>query len=309
MLSPFTLFSQVSNDKLVAHYELNGNANDASMNQLNGTPYNISIAPDRFNNPNGATSFDGVSSYILVPNNNKFHITDSLTVAVWVNQLAKPNKGWNPVFSKRYAFVDDPYASFELSNHVDLDYKWIFNISAGTPGSLLTPTSKQTSTFGVWKFIVGVFDGNSVKLYVNGNLDTTIIKNTPIGYSDLSFYIGYNGTGLNEYFKGSLDDLRIYARALNSNEIISLYNYSPVGTPSIAGSKSNIIVYPNPVNNNLNFSEAISSLSIFDIYGKLIIQINDPMTQSVDLSNLPKGIFQLRANTGKQEFTTKIVKE
>ncbi len=298
----------VSNRKLIAHYELNGNATDASSNALNGIGTDLSSAPDRFNNPTGATLFNGTSSHIVIKDDPKIKVTDSLTVTAWVYQTTKSNIGWNPVISKRYAFVSDPYASFELSNHSDLQYKWVFNISSGQPGSLLTPTTKESSSFQSWKFIAGVFDGSTVKLYVNGVLDTTVAKTTPIGYSSLDMMIGYNGTGANEYFKGRLDEIRIYGRALSALEISTLYDYSPVGVNSIEKETPKFIIYPNPAENTLNFSESINSIQIYSAEGKLLIHLSEFNNNTLDISSLPQGVYYSYLAIGNKTHVSKFIK-
>lgn len=299
---------QISDRKLIAHYELNGNALDQSANGLNGTGFDLSPAADRFNNPTGATAFNGTSSYILISDDNKLEPTDSLTVTAWVYQLTKPNTGWNPVISRRYAFVTDPYASFELSNHSDLNFKWVFNISSGQPGSLLTPTSTQSSSFGQWKFIAGVFDGSTVKLYINGMLDTTVSKTTPIGYSNLDMYIGYNGTGPNEYFRGRLDDIRIYGRALTAAEISTLYNPSATGLNKLENELPKLSVYPNPVENTLNFSENISAIQIFTTDGRLAFIQNELNGNTIDISNLKQGIYYAQVMHNNKMHISKFIK-
>jgi hypothetical protein len=53
---------------LIAYYPFNGNANDESGNGNNRTVIGATLTTDRFDNPNQAYSFDGVSNYINVPN-------------------------------------------------------------------------------------------------------------------------------------------------------------------------------------------------------------------------------------------------
>ncbi len=76
-------------------------------------------------------------------------------------------------------------------------------------------------------------------------------------------------------------------------------------------------VYPNPVENILNiekgqFSGQINTISIYDITGKKVIDINDLEQENelwVDMSSLSKGLYILKLNTSNGQFQKKLVKE
>ena len=77
-----TLFAQVSTSGLVGYWPFNGNANDASGNNLNGIVYGATLTADRFGNPNSAYSFNGSSNYIEIANNAVLELT-TYTEALW----------------------------------------------------------------------------------------------------------------------------------------------------------------------------------------------------------------------------------
>ena len=58
-------FGQDLNDGLVAYYPFNGNANDESGNEINGTVNGPTLTPDRFEQPDSAYRFDSPSHIIL----------------------------------------------------------------------------------------------------------------------------------------------------------------------------------------------------------------------------------------------------
>ncbi len=69
---------------LVAYYPFDGNANDASGNGRNGTSSNVSPTSDRFQKPNGALAFDGLSSEVIV---DPINIAGgSFSLAAWVKK-------------------------------------------------------------------------------------------------------------------------------------------------------------------------------------------------------------------------------
>ena len=71
---------------LVAFYPFNGNANDESGNNLNGTVNGATLSLDRFSNPESAYSFDG-SDIITIAHNDLLNNNNELSFSVWV----KPN--------------------------------------------------------------------------------------------------------------------------------------------------------------------------------------------------------------------------
>jgi hypothetical protein len=61
------IHAQIPSNGLVACYPFNGNANDMSGNNYNGSNYGATLTTDRFGRPNNAYSFDGLSNNISLP--------------------------------------------------------------------------------------------------------------------------------------------------------------------------------------------------------------------------------------------------
>ncbi len=79
-------------------------------------------------------------------------------------------------------------------------------------------------------------------------------------------------------------------------------------------SEEEIKVYPNPVISNLNIeflnSEAEAAVKLYDVSGKLILSTNtDGTFTSLDLKEMPQGIYFLNLETSEKSGTFKIVKE
>ena len=76
---------------------------------------------------------------------------------------------------------------------------------------------------GEWHYVVGVRDGSNLHMYVDGVLENT----GSISDSDYSnnspITIGAYNSG-DYYFSGSIDDVRIYNRALSEGEVKALYD-------------------------------------------------------------------------------------
>jgi len=85
-------------------------------------------------------------------------------------------------------------------------------------------TSTSTYNDGSWHHAVGTFDGNNVKLYIDGQLIGTVTAAVNIYYESDEITIGRDGGVSSRYFTGQMDELKIYNRALTEQEIIAQYN-------------------------------------------------------------------------------------
>jgi hypothetical protein len=81
--------------------------------------------------------------------------------------------------------------------------------------------STDTVPLNRWTHVVATYDGTKLRLYINGKLDSTQTMTTPQGSASF-FRIGKR-SWITGFWKGSLDDVRIYNRALSTSEVTQLY--------------------------------------------------------------------------------------
>jgi hypothetical protein len=206
---------------LVAYYPFNGNANDESGNGNNGTVYGATLSTDRFGNPNSAYYFDGINDYIKASANNLPN--GERTVSLWFNAPIVSN---NPVFlgyggsstcGTSWFMGVGPY--YFVTSHCDVN---------------LLKYYYPQEPIGAWYHYVVTTGSNWTKIYINGvekASNTTFINNTVVTGTDLSIGVDVNTQGFAPYtdpnvgyFVGSMDDVRIYNRALSDTDIQELYN-------------------------------------------------------------------------------------
>lgn len=169
-----------------------------------------------------ALTFNGSSDYVDVPDNSSLDIdTTSLTIAFWMKLSSMPGSGIygaSPYIIFDKAYGGSAYTVFIGNNGM------LFNLpsGAGGIGSSFTPVLNQ------WMHYVAVFDNaNDIsRVYLDGSLhDTATNQVGNLDQNDYSLRIGYktySGT-TGTYFNGTLDDVRIYNRALSSSEVYQLY--------------------------------------------------------------------------------------
>lgn len=134
----------------------------------------------------------------------------SISVSAWVN--ASTLDQWNGIISNMTSW----------GTGFGLQMGTTENIAATVSGSYLKTT--WTPTINTWYHIVATHDNNTNLnvLYVNGKEEARLIQ--AISYeSGPKTYIGVFYTSPNLLFKGTIDDVRIYNRALSADEIANQY--------------------------------------------------------------------------------------
>lgn len=230
-------FGQVPTNGLMAWYKFNGNAGDSSGNSNHGTVNGPTLSYDRFGNANGAYKFNGTSDYILVPASSSIQPSNSLSVSVWFFAESNSNQ-WQPLISKHLS-SNFPYDSYLLGTGTPspVNNKWYGVISDGS--TISRNAISKNSTYNSWVLLTFTYDGSTIKTYTNGKLDTSNSFSSNIGYSSAGLYIGHNGTS-GQYFKGSIDEITIYNRALTSTEVANMF---PTNQTSSAVSTNGLMAW------------------------------------------------------------------
>ena len=234
----------VPTNGLVVYYPFNGNANDASGNGNNGTVDGATLTTDRFGNTNSAYYFNGVSGDILVPE-TLFSATDAAwTVSVWITLDNGPYSSEQQIYAKSSA--NGQIGITVLSGQVDFAIKTASQsfYMIGVP--LITNSTMH---------VVGVYQkGQSMSLYINGILRTNIAvpsENLYVSGGGLVSALGsYHLTsGPYDWFRGAIDDFRVYSRALSASEVQQLYAYESL-PPQLSLTNGLVVYYP--FNGNAN---------------------------------------------------------
>jgi Concanavalin A-like lectin/glucanases superfamily len=197
---------------LVAYYPFNGNANDESGNGYDGTVNGATLVPDRFGKPNSAYSFNGSDASILLNNTSTLNFTDGFTLATWVHFTSSNTD--KQIVAKH---ICGNMSGYFLGAGTLGGPSNVFEFYVNNDPRLYTA---ETYNDGQWHLVVGVYDGMTQYLYVDGVLTDSQAK-TYTNSNTTNITIG-SATDCG-YFSGSIDDVRIYNRALSAAEIQELY--------------------------------------------------------------------------------------
>lgn len=291
--------SYVPTDGLVAFYPFNGNGNDESGNGNHGTVNGATLTSDRNDVQNSSYSFDGLDDYISINSNNNqldFFGNCCITISAWI-KLDNANKQYSILTNSDYNNIHQQYALKVESNS-----KLYFLAGDKLFESNGINYSSSSINNGQWTHTLVSYDGNKLKLYLNGNLDyeNQIIDNFPESPSSVAF-IGNSWGANNDFFPGQIDDVGIWNRALTEKEIQNLYTSSTgdIKLNGIVSAENNQIknledpTHPqDAVTKNYTYSKAEVDALINEIRTELGNQIdndNDGYTEGMgdcDDSNL-----------------------
>ncbi len=222
-----TSFSQ----NLVAYYSFDGNANDQSGNAINPTYVGsgVTLTSDRFGNANKAYNFDGAAgSFMRMPAGN-LPITNR-TVSLWFNAASVTNRPF------LLAYGGQGFLGYGTS--------FLMGLNASGCSCYQTQahynTNRVSYSYGSfpvnqWIHWVVTISGTTTKMYVNGNLVANVpgsfTGKTYINGKELAIGVMINAAGVapytdenGGYFRGKLDDIRIYDNAMTAEQVQGLYN-------------------------------------------------------------------------------------
>jgi len=159
----------------------------------------------------GALEFDGVNDYLWVGNSSSLQLSSALTIAAWIK-----GDGWGTgsdvdTIARKGEVTPVNYQLAIADGKVSLMLDDI-DSGGGLRGNTLLSTVQ-------WYHVAAAWDGSAVRIYVNGILDNDPPESRAgtIGTDMRPLYIG--GRDGADFFDGIIDDVRIYNRALDPNEI------------------------------------------------------------------------------------------
>lgn len=170
---------------------------------------------------NGLT-YNGSSDYSSVDNNSSINIQgSSITLEVWANPTNSTAASSERLIVKEVSGNGYPYVNYGLFRASSGSSQITFWISTG--GSYTYVSGGSTSA-GTWTHAVGVYNGSSMTLYVNGTSVGTAPKSGNIGSSNTPLVLGADTATSMEYFNGVLDEARISNSARSADWIATGYN-------------------------------------------------------------------------------------
>lgn len=204
---------------LISYYPFDENTNDAIGNN-HGTNNGASLEDGRCGNM--AYSFDGSLDYIDCGNDRSLNGNwNGLSLSVWVRPDEVSELQLATIMAKWAFDTDKDHFGLWLNS----SNKIIMAVSS--PGTMENGIfSKSALSYDTWQHIVATWRRNGeIRIYIDGKLDKLgkqTGKNINVR-SPLSLKIGRQVNRRSRPYKGWLDEVRIYKRALYDSEVDVLY--------------------------------------------------------------------------------------
>ncbi|MBP1669039.1 MAG: hypothetical protein H6Q21_1405 [Bacteroidetes bacterium] len=221
--------AQIPTAGLIVYYPFTGDAADESGNGYDGIVNGATLVADRFGNPGSAYYFNGVNNNIDVNYQICNTYESEFTISMWINADSAQE-----LYAKLLSFPQHADSWTEYWHYLAVTY---FNLENGQQ-KLEMPYYNDAGWVGkgittevypnVWQYIVCTFDNGEVRMYVNNELKMwETFSDTQLFFPGFGFSIGsrsMNEACDGEFFKGTIDDIRIYNRKLSVSEMVTLYN-------------------------------------------------------------------------------------
>lgn len=150
-------------------------------------------------------------------------LTGSMTISAWVNATAFPHDDTAIVSS--LTNNGDTTGGYQLDTTVDTGPRTIGFKLGDACGQLMTRYGATPLVVGVRYHVAGIYDAQAKTLdvYLNGQLDNGFLVGSVSGAQRSSrspVYVGRRGDSRGAEFAGSIDEVRIYSRALTKAEVV-----------------------------------------------------------------------------------------
>ncbi|TAN40440.1 MAG: LamG domain-containing protein [Nitrospirae bacterium] len=201
---------------------------------------------------NGAVSFNGTSDYVYA---NSVYDTNgqSYTISGWIKMASS-----SPFNNMAIMSISDggSWALFPNGGFLQDSGARTITATHYTGSAYKSVNSVVSLPLNQWSFIVVTYNSSAqtMSFYVDGVNRQSATSVAPPGQSYSNFQIGgtlNNNPNIYQYFQGSLDDVRVYNRALSAAEVKQLYDSAKTNYAR-AASRNGLVGYWTMDSNDMN---------------------------------------------------------
>ncbi|MGH9660729.1 MAG: DUF1553 domain-containing protein, partial [Bryobacteraceae bacterium] len=226
-------------DGLVAHYEMDGHLADTSGGYRHGRVVRGEVTYGEGQISQSMT-LSG-ETRVVFGDTAAFESGRPFTLALWLRpgatramdvlqqvDAAAGRRGWELALDES-VHIGDLKRGVHLQFH--LIHRW--------PGSVLRLRTRERVLQSEWRHVAIVSNASGLRLFVDGKArDFEIVENTLAGTVETRAPLETGNKEIGRPYKGQLDDLRVYQRALDAAEIETLAIHYPIRTVAAEAKRS-----------------------------------------------------------------------
>ena len=198
----------------IATYTLDGTPADLSGNYNGVQGGNVTYPQGYFDL---AAAFGGSGKGIDLPSNVPVAGQINCSVSLWFNVLNNTKK------ETLVRFANNDEVLLRINTNGTLDLLGVRQSNS----TYISYTTAGSYNNGVWHYLVMTRESGSIKFYIDNVLDNTLSWNNTFITAANETAIGYDGFASASVLSGSIDQVRIFNKALSAGEVTTLYNETP----------------------------------------------------------------------------------
>lgn len=211
---------------LVLHYPFNGDAEDASGNDLHASLENgADLGQGRNGDDDQALMVDGNDEYAVSQRSDLLRTPKKFTVSAWIKISSDFDEKSSRAIAAQGTYYDTT-GNWQFFVTEEKGLVLSLNNSGSWEGGTDPGSVRMGSSIPIdqWTHVAATFDHSEVSLYVDGQLERTgTLGATAFRNTNDAIKIGEREYSSAENdFEGGIDDFRLYDRALSKEEVASL---------------------------------------------------------------------------------------
>lgn len=201
-------------EHLISYWSLNENQGTTANDQSGTNHGTINLATWSSGVSGSCLTFNGTTGFVTIPNSPSLNPVNEISMMAWVktdvNRTTKVvQKGDWDGHGLGQGNWDGWSAHIRTDDNQTHSLHWL----GGLP------------VFNEWYHLAMSYDGSMLKFYVNGQLRNSKAVSGPLRVNGRNASIG-SDNGVQKFFKGEIDEVKIFGKALSQAEIQANYSFT-----------------------------------------------------------------------------------